>query len=95
MAGGSFDGDGGEGGGLAGFHGHAAEVDGAAEGAFDGGFEEVEFAHGDAAGGYYDVDVAEGEAEGFFEGVGSVVDGISEWLGSCKDGCSYLSLAIP
>lgn len=43
--GGCFERDGGEGGGFAGFHGDAAEVDGAVEGTFDGWFEEVEFAH--------------------------------------------------
>ena len=35
----------GEGGGFTGFHGDAAEVEGSAEGALDGGLEEVEFAH--------------------------------------------------
>lgn len=66
-AGGRFEGDGGEGGGFAGFHGHAAEVDGAAEGALDGRFEEVEFAHGDAACGDDDGHAAEGGAERGFE----------------------------
>lgn len=60
VAGGGFEGDGGEGGGFAGLHGDAAEVDGAAEGAFDGRLEEVELAHGDAARGHDDVDGAEG-----------------------------------
>ena len=64
-------GDSGEGGGFAGLHVDAAEVDGAAEGALDGGLEEVEFAHGDAAGGDDDVDAGEGGAEGGFEGAGS------------------------
>lgn len=71
VAGGGFEGDGGEGGGFAGLHGHAAEVDGAAEGALDGGFEEVELAHGDAARGHDDVDGAEGASEVLFEGAGS------------------------
>lgn len=57
-----FDGYGGEGGGFAGLHGDATEVDGAAEGALDGGFEEVQLAHGDSARGDDDVYVAEGES---------------------------------
>lgn len=67
-----FQWDCGKGGRLAGLHVYAAEVDGAAEGALDGGFQEVEFAHGDAAGGDDDVDFAKGVAEGLFKGSGSV-----------------------
>ena len=69
---GRFNRNGGESGRFAGLHGDAAEVDCAAEGTLEGGFEEVELAHGDAAGGYEDVDGAEGGAEGGFQGVGSV-----------------------
>jgi hypothetical protein len=49
-------------------------VDSPIETALDGGFEQVQFAHGDAAGGEEDVDCLEGEAEGGFEGVWTVVD---------------------
>ena len=69
--GGGFEGDGGEGGWFAGLHGDAAEVDCAAEGALDRGFEEVEFAHGDAACGDDYGDGAEGRADGGFEGAGA------------------------
>ena len=61
-----LEGHGGEGAGFSGLHGDAAEADGAAEGALDGGFEEVELAHGDAAGGHDDVDGAEGGSETLF-----------------------------
>lgn len=47
-------------------------MDFAVEAALDGGFEEVQFAHGDAAGGEDDVDGLEGGAEGGFEGGGAV-----------------------
>lgn len=70
-AGVGFDRDGGESGRFAGFHGYAAKVDGAAELALEGWFEEVEFAHADAAGGDDDVDFAGCVAEGLFEGAGS------------------------
>ena len=66
VAGGVLEGHGGEGAGFAGLHGDAAEADGAAEGALDGRFEEVELAHGDAARGHDDVDGAEGGAEMLF-----------------------------
>lgn len=77
-------GDGGEGGGFAGLHVDAAEVDGAVEGALDGGLEEVEFAHGDAAGGDYDVDAGEGGAERGFEGTGSGWVSLVRWGGVGK-----------
>ena len=67
-----FAGDGGESGRFARFHRHAAEMDGPAEGALDGRFEQVELAHGDAAGGDDDVDAAHGCAQSFFEGAGRV-----------------------
>ena len=66
VAGVVLEGHGGEGAGFAGLHGDAAEADGAAEGALDGGFEEVELAHGDAARGHDDVDGAEGGSEMLF-----------------------------
>ena len=66
FAGVGFEGHGREGGGFAWFHGYAAEVDCAAEGALDGGFQEVELAHGDAAGGDYYVYLAHGGAKSFF-----------------------------
>lgn len=62
-----FDGYGSESGGFAGLHVDAAEVDGATEGALNGGFEQIEFAHGYAARGYDNVAFAEGSAEDFFE----------------------------
>ena len=75
--GGGLEGDGTEGGGFAGFHGDAAEVDVPAEGALDGWFEEVEFAHGDTACCYDGGHAEEGGAEGAFEvgrpGVGKAV----------------------
>ena len=55
-----FNGYGGESGGFPGLHGDTAEVYGAAERALDGGFEEVQLAHGDSARGHDDVYVAEG-----------------------------------
>ena len=67
-----LEGHGGEGAWLAGLHGHAAEADGAAEGALDGRLEEVELAHRDPARGHDDVDVAEGAPKVLFEGAGSV-----------------------
>ncbi len=78
------EGDGGEGGGFAGFHGDAAEMDGAVEGAFEGGFQEVEFAHGDAAGGDEEVDGGEGGEEAVFEGR------LSGWC-SLVGGCFFFS----
>lgn len=66
-----FEGDRGEGGWFAGFHRDAAEVDGAAEGALDGWFEQVELAHGDTAAGDDEVDATERAAQGVFEGAGS------------------------
>ena len=89
-SGGVFEDDGGEGAGFARFHGHAAEMDGAAEGTLDGRFEEVEFAHGDAARGYDDVDGAEGEAEVGFEGAGSVLGRGRVWLDDGDDGWGWL-----
>ena len=75
VAGNSFERDGGEGGRLARFHGYAAKVDSSAEGALDGGFEQVKLAHGDAACGYDDVDSTHGVAEGVFESAWSVKKG--------------------
>lgn len=76
---------GGEGGGFAWFHGDAAKVDGAAKGALDGGFKEVEFAHGGAACGYDDRGAAEGGAEGGFESAGAreregLLVGLGAWV---------------
>lgn len=68
---GVFERHGGEGGGFAWFHGDTAKVDGAAEGALDGGFEEVELAHGGTACGYNDGGEAEGRSEGGFKGCGA------------------------
>ncbi len=54
-----LDGDSSEGGGLARLHQDAAKVNRAAEGAFDGGFEEVKLAHTYAAARDDDVDCTE------------------------------------
>ena len=59
VAGGVLERHGGERAGFAGLHGNAAEVDGAAEGALDGRFQQVQFAHGDPARGHDDVHGAE------------------------------------
>lgn len=64
--GGFEEGDGGEGARFSRLHSDTAEVDGPAEGAFDGGFEEVEFAHGDAAGGDDDVGLLHARLEAGF-----------------------------
>lgn len=68
-----FGGYSGEGGGFAWFHGYAAKVDGSAQRALERGFEEIEFAHADAAGGDDDIYFAGCVAEGLFEGAWSVL----------------------
>ena len=62
VAGGVFEGHGGECAGFPGLHGDAAEVDGAAEGALDCRFQQVQLAHGDSARGHDDVHAAESAA---------------------------------
>ena len=71
VAGGVLERHGGERAGFPGLHGNAAEVDGAAEGALDGRFQEVQLAHGDPARGHDDVYAAESVSEMLFEGAGS------------------------
>ena len=61
-----FEGNGGECSRFAGLHCKSAEMDGSAERALDGGFEEVKLAHGDATCGYNNVTAPESGAEGGF-----------------------------
>ena len=61
-----FEGNRGESGRFAGLHCKSAEMDGSAERALDGGFQEVKLAHGDAACGYNNFTAPESGAEGGF-----------------------------
>ena len=93
VAGGVLERHGGERAGFPRLHGNAAEVDGAAEGALDGRFQEVQLAHGDAARGHDDVHGAESAAEMLFERAGSGDVGGGDW--KVWGGVTYLSLAMP
>jgi hypothetical protein len=58
---------------LARLHVDATEVDRAAEGALNGGLEEIELAHGDAAASYDHINASESGAKRFLQGSGSAV----------------------
>ncbi|PNY26537.1 Uncharacterized protein TCAP_03534 [Tolypocladium capitatum] len=93
-----LDGDRGERGWLARFHGDSAEVNDAAQSALDGGLQQVQLAHGNAASRDEHIRPPEAVAQRLFQRTGLVfgdaqVDDLEATLPGCRDECDAVRVA--